>query len=200
VALAAYSFAYDRDTGAIRHVLIRRSSRLCVVLAKLCYLHLLAILSLLLVLVAAWTLSGLLWEFGAVVEDGFELIGVEEIQTEIILGLQLALLPIPAAIAFGLLVSVLAQNAVQAVSTAMGITLALDIFKTLLGNISHYIYVSYQPSLIDQSYLKEVSRLVRGYSDVLIDERVLNLNLWVPIPEMLVLVGLALFFVRRRNI
>ncbi len=200
VALAAYTFANDRDTGAIRHILIRRSSRIALLLAKLCYLHILALTSLVLLLGVAWFLSGALWDFTAVVEDGFELIGVAEIRQEILLGLQLALLPIPAAIAFGLLISVLAQNAVQAVSIALGITLALDIFKTLLGNLSHYIYVSYQPSLIDQSYLKEVSRLVRGYSDVLIDERVLQLNLWVPLPEMLVLVAVALVIVRRREI
>ncbi len=200
VALAAYTFANDRDTGAIRHILIRRSSRIALLLAKLCYLHILALASLVLLLGVAWFLSGMLWDFTAVVEDGFELIGVAEIRQEILLGLQLALLPIPAAIAFGLLISVLAQNAVQAVSIALGITLALDIFKTLLGNFSHYIYVSYQPSLIDQSYLKEVSRLVRGYSDVLIDERVLQLNLWVPLPEMLVLVAVTLVIVRRREI
>ncbi len=200
VALAAYTFANDRDTGAIRHILIRRSSRIALLLAKLCYLHILALASLVLLLGVAWFLSGMLWDFTAVVEDGFELIGVAEIHQEILLGLQLALLPIPAAIAFGLLISVLAQNAVQAVSIALGITLALDIFKTLLGNFSHYIYVSYQPSLIDQSYLKEVSRLVRGYSDVLIDERVLQLNLWVPLPEMLVLVAVTLVIVRRREI
>lgn len=200
VALAAYSFAYDRDTGLIRHLLIRRISRSALVLAKLAQLHIVALLSLLLLLISTWLCSGLLWDFGAIVEDGFELIGEAEIQTEILLGIKLAVLPIPAMIAFGLLVSVVTQSTTQAVTTALGITLAMDIFKSTLGDYSHYLFASFQPSLIDQSYLQEVSRIVRGFSDVLIDERVLLLNTWVPLPQMLLLAAISLVLVQRRSV
>ena len=44
VAQAAYSFSFDRDTGLVRHLLIRRISRPALILAKLVYLHLLALL------------------------------------------------------------------------------------------------------------------------------------------------------------
>jgi len=134
------------------------------------------------------------------VEDGFELIGEAEIRSEIWLGTKLALLPFPAAIAFGLLISVVAQSTTQAVTTALGITLAIDIFKSTLGDFSHYIFASFQPSLIDQSYLQDVSRLVRGYSDVLIDDRVLLLNTWIPIPQMLLLAAIAVVLVRRKKV
>ena len=103
-------------------------------------------------------------------------------------------------IAFGLLVSVLSQSATQAITTALGITLAIDIFKGLFGDFSHYIYASFQPSLIDQSYLQDVSRIVRGYSDVLIDDRVQQLNMWVPIPALVIFLGLTLWLVQRRKI
>ncbi len=200
VAQSAYSFSYERDTGSIRHLLTRRISRISVLTAKLIHLHLLALLSVLLLLTVSYFLGSMLWEYGAIVEDGFELISEPEIQREIILGLQLALLPIPAAIAFGLLVSVSAQSATQAVTTALGITLAIDIFKGLLGNWANYIYASFQPSLIDQSYLQSVSRLVRGYSDVLIDDRVLQLNMWAPLPALLLFFAAALWIVQRRKI
>ena len=134
------------------------------------------------------------------VEDGFELIGEAEIKSEIWLGIKLALLPIPAAIAFGLLISVVTQSTTQAVTTALGITLAVDIFKSTLGDYSHYVFASFQPSLIDQSYLQEVSRMVRGFSDVLIDERVLMLNTWVPLPQMLLLAIVALVLVQRKKV
>ena len=133
VAQAAYSFSYERDIGSIRHILIRRVSRRSLLSAKLIHLHVLALLSVLLLLVSSYLLSGMLWEYSAIVEDGFELISESEIREEITLGIQLALLPLPAAIAFGLLISVSAQSATQAVSTALGITLAIDIFKGLLG-------------------------------------------------------------------
>ena len=200
VAQGAYSFSYDRDVGSIRHLLIRRVSRSSVLTAKLIHLHLLALLSVLLLLTTSYLLSGMLWEYGAIVEDGFELISEQEIREEIGLGLRLALVPLPAAIALGLLISVSTQSATQAVTTALGITLAIDIFKGLLGDMANYLYASFQPSLIDQSYLQSVSRIVRGYSDVLIDDSVLQLNMWVPFPALLLFFAAALWIVQRRKI
>lgn len=200
VAQAAYSFSSDRDSGAIRHLLIRRCSRSAVILAKLVQLHLLALVSVLLLTLCSYLLSGQFWEYGAVIEDGFELISEDEIRTEIVLGLRLALLPLPAAIAFGALVSVSANTANQAVVSALGISLILDIFKSMLGRAADYLYVSYQPSLINQSYLQEVSRLVRGFSDVLIDDRLLQLNTWVPFPALALFIVVTLVIVNRRSI
>ncbi|MEX2468766.1 MAG: hypothetical protein WD396_03340 [Pseudohongiellaceae bacterium] len=200
VAQAAYSFSHDRDTGALRHVIIRRASRPAVVLAKLVYLHLLAAVAVALLLLASYLASGWLWEFGAVVEDGFELISEEEIRREIGLGLRLALIPLPAAIGFGLLVSVSANTATQALAAALGGTLALDLFKGLLGENALLLYARFQPSLLDQSYLASVSRLVRGYSDVLVDERLLQFNTWVPLPTLLLFVFVTLWIVRRRKL
>lgn len=198
VAWAAWSFASDRDTGALRHVLIRRSSRMQLVLAKLCTVWLFALCALVLLAAGTSAICALLWDFGPVVEDGYELIGSEEIRAEVWLGLRLAVIPLPTALAFGVLVSVLAQSATQAVTVALGISLALDVFKGVLGNAAHYLYARYQPSLIDQSYLQDVGRLVRGYSDVMIDPQVLALNEWVPLPQLLLFVALALLAVRRK--
>ncbi|MCB1649413.1 MAG: ABC transporter permease subunit [Pseudomonadales bacterium] len=198
VAYAAWTFANDRDTGALRHVVIRRVSRPGLVLAKLSTVFLLTLASLLLLSFATGIISALLWDFGPVVEDGYELISSEEIRSEVALGLRLALIPLPAALAFGMMISVLAQSATQAVTSALGVTLALDVFKGVLGDKAYYLYASFQPSLIDRSYLQDVSRLVRGYSDVLIDPRMLQLNEWVPWPQMLLFIIVALLFVRRK--
>lgn len=197
VSLAAYSFSYDRDIGSARHLVIRGISRTTVIAGKLIYIHLLALVSIIALIISSYFLSGGLWEFGPIVEDGFELISEAEIWTEIELGLRLALLPLPAAIGFGMLVSVLTQSATQALSTAIGLTLAIDVFKSTLGDLAYYHYANFQPSLLDQSYLKDVSRLVRGYSDVLVDERFLDFNLWVPLPSLVIFVFLTLIAVQR---
>ena len=200
VAQGAYSFSYDRDIGIIRHILIRRVSRGSVLAAKLIHIHILALLSALLLFITSYLMSGMLWEYGAVVEDSFELISEQEIHEEIWLGLRLALAPLPATIAFGLLISVSSQSTTQAVTTALGITLAIDIFKGLLGDMANYLYASFQPSLIDQSYLQSVSRIVRGYSDILIDDSVLQLNMWVPFPALALFFAASLWIVQRRKI
>ena len=200
VAQAAYSFSYDRDTGMIRHILIRRASKPALIFAKLLQINLIGLISILLLIITTYVTSSLLWEFGAIVEDGFELISEEEIIAEIATGLQLAIIPLPAAIAFGLLVSVIAQSATQAITTALGITLAIDIFKSMLGDYADYVYARFQPSLIDASYLQDVSRIVRGYSDVMINESVLQLNLWMPIPTLIIFVGLTMIFIHKKSI
>ncbi len=200
VALAAHSFAAERDIGTLRHSLIRRTSRSSLVLTKLIALHLLVCSAVLLLVFGSWGLSSLLWDLGPVVEDGYELISEAEILREIHLGLQLALLPLPAALAFGLLVSVAAQSGTQALTLALGATLGFDVFKTSLGDSAAFIYARFQPSLIDASYLGDVARLARGYSDVLVDERLLVLNSWAPLPAFIAFLALSLLIVQRKTL
>lgn len=200
VAYAAWSFAGDKDSGALRHLLIRRVSRPALVAAKLVNVHLAGLVSVVLMLTVVMLVATTLWDFGPVVEDGYELIGTPEIHAEIRLGLALALMPLPAAIALGMLISVSTQNATQAITAALGLTLALDIVKGLLGDVSGYLYVSYQASLLNEAYLNDVSRLVRGFSDVLIDPATVQLNQWVPWPQMLVLVIISLIVVQYRKL
>ena len=200
VALAAHSFAAERDLGTLRHSLIRRTSRSSLVLTKLIALHLLVYSAVLLLVFGSWGLSSLLWDLGPVVEDGYELISEAEILREIHLGLQLALLPLPAALAFGLLVSVAAQSGTQALTLALGATLGFDVFKTSLGDSAAFIYARFQPSLIDASYLGDVARLARGYSDVLVDENLLVLNTWAPLPAFIAFLALSLLIVQRKTL
>ena len=199
-AAAAYDFSSERDIGSIRHVLIRRAGRASIVLAKLLRLHILGLLSLGLLGLAAWAGSALIWDFGPVVEDGFELISEQEILYEIHLGLLMAVVPLPAVIGFGVLVSVAAQSATQAVTVALGATLAMDIFKALLGERAWYLYATFHPSVLDQSYLREVSRLVRGFSDVLVEDRFFIYNGWIPLVSVVVFVAAALLLVSRRGL
>ncbi len=200
IAYAAWSFASDRDQGVLRHLLIRRVSRPALVLSKLIQAHLLALVSIMLMLLVTFGSAALLWDFGPVIEDGYELIGTADIHAELRLGISLALIPLPAAIALGVLVSVMCNSTTQALSVALGLTLGLDLFKSVLGSAADYLYASYLVSLLDESYLGDVARLVRGYSDVMIDPAVLQLNQWVPWPQMVLFVVLALLWVRRKKL
>lgn len=200
IGWAAYGFAFERDQGITRHLTIRRLSRSVIVLAKFISSNVLAMLTVVLLLLITTLLCQWLWDFGAVIEDGYEIIGVQDIHHEIRQGLLLALLPLPACIGLGLLFSVCAQSATQAVTMAVGIALLIDLFKGVVGGVAHFIYASFQPSLLDQSYLHDVARIVRGYSDVLIDERQYLFNLWLPLPQALLFVVMALFIVKRRTL
>lgn len=200
IGFSAFSLASERDTGVIRHRLIRSLGRWQLLLARFVSLNLLALVSVTLMLVLSGLVARAWWDLGPVVEDGFEIIGEQDILMEIRLGLKLALLPLPGAIAFGLLVSVLARSATQAVALAVGFVLLWDMFKSSLGDLAHYLFPTFQPALLDQSYLADVARIVRGYSDVLIDERVYLLNLWLPLPQAVALLVLALLLINRRTL
>ena len=200
VSAAAHSLSYDRDSGFIRHLIIRRVSRPALILAKFTFINLLAIASFAILVITTYSITGLFWEYGPIIEDGFELISEQEIIAEIYLGLQLAIIPLPAAIAFGAMISAIAQTAAQALMTALGITLAIDIFKSTLGHYADYLYARFLPSLIDTSYLSDVSRLVRGYSDVLVDANVLQMNTLIPLPTVIIFIGIALFIIKRKKV
>lgn len=200
VAVAAYSFAGERDHGVLRHLTIRQSSRGAILAAKIMGLHIKVVLACVLLFVACLSTCATLWDFTAVVEDGYELISTTEIEQEIRLGLTLALLPLPACLCLGLLLSVVAHSALQAVTLGLGLTLFLDIFKGAFGQAAQYIYTRFQPSLLDTSYLKEVSRIARGFSDILIDEQVMQLNYWIPVPQAVLFLLLAFVLVKRKSL
>ena len=200
MAMAAFSFSSDRDQGTVRHLIIRQSSRLQVLAAKALVLHGQAIIACICLFVITFLLSAIFWDFGPVIEDGYELISVAEIHDELRTGIILALLPLPACLCLGVFFSVVTNSALQAVSVAVGISLLLDIFKGALGSKANFLYLNFQPSLLDNSYLHEVSRIVRGFSDVLIDEQVMQFNYWLPIPQAIIFLIVALVLVRRKNL
>ena len=200
VGYAAFSFAIDRDHGVVRHLVIRQVSRTTLVLSKFLILHGLAFLSIIMALLTAYFLANYFWDLVPVVEDGYELISLAEIKGEISLGLTLALIPIPACLAFGLFLSILSHSATQAVTLALGTTLALDVFKTVLGEKAQYIYSTFQPSLVDMSYLNDVAKIVRGFSDLIVNQGFLSMNYMVPPVYAALFLLLSLFAIQRSNL
>jgi len=200
LALAAASVAGDRDLGTIRIPLTLRASRSGLLLAKLAALCLLGIFLSAAVLGASWAASAILYDFGPVVEDGYEIFPAGEIRREIALGLAGAAVAVPAVAALGLLVSVAARSAAEAVGIALPLVLAFDVFEGLLGRSADLVFLSYPPTLIDRSYLAEAAKLARGFSDAGWTDGRLILNFAVPIPEAALLVLAALWIFGRRKL
>ena len=96
------------------------------------------------------------------------------------------------------MIGIIAQSPGQALAVSMGLTLTFDIFKSNMGAGANYVFAKFQPSLIDYSYISEVSRMVRGFSDVFIESETIAFNTWIPIPSALLLTALLLFYIRKR--
>lgn len=199
VVLSTAAFALDRDRGTARVILTRRSSRAGLVLAKFSTLCLSGLAVFGAAVLASWAASALLYDFGPVVEDGYQIFSAREIRREIAFGLAAALVTLPATLALGLAVSAAARSAAEAVAGGVLLVLGYDALKGLLGDASSWIFLSYLPSLLDRSYLKEVSKLARGFSDAGFQDRERWLNLAVPLPEAALLLGAALWITSRRK-
>ena len=61
VSAAAHSLSYDRDSGFIRHLIIRRVSRPALILAKFTFVNLLAIASFAILVITTYSITGLFW-------------------------------------------------------------------------------------------------------------------------------------------
>ncbi len=196
----AWTFANDCRTGTVRLLVTRVASRHTVVFAKVVTVHLLTIVALVFALAAAYFLAGSLWSYESVVEDGYELISEMEIQSEIFLGLGLALITIPASIALGMLVSVCANSPVQSTVITLAILVVYGFFQPYFGSLAEYCFLTFTPLLFDASYLREVSDIVRGFSDVYISDNTIRLNMWIPIVQVAGFCVLIYFITTRRRL
>ena len=200
LTFSAWTFANDCTTGVIRHALILRSSRFSYLCAKFAILYISIALALVLVVAGSFAISGWFWEFSAVIEDGYEIIGETEMQSEINTGITLALLPFLAVVPFALCIAVWSKTPTRAIAITLISAIAFDLMKAELGTISMYFYQSYMPFIDDQSYLSSVSQLVRGFADVFVDEATLQTNRWVPFPYMIVFMVLAFIGIRKTSL
>lgn len=196
----AWTFANDCRTGTVRLLVTRVASRHAVVLAKVITVHLLTIVALVLALAAAYFLAGSLWTYEAVVEDGYELISEMEIQSEIFMGIGLALITLPASITLGMLVSVCASSPVQSTVITLAVLVVYGIFQPYFGSLAEYCFLTFTPLLFDASYLREVSDIVRGFSDVYVSDSTIRLNLWIPVVQALGFCVLIYFITDRRRL
>ena len=197
---AAWSLVNDYRTGTVRHLVTRVASRHAVFLAKFASVHVLAIVTLVLAIATAYVLAGSLWTYESVVEDGYELISESEIRSEILLGAGLALITIPASIALGVLVSVVSKSPVQSTTITLAVLVMYGLFQPYFGSYADYCFLTFTPLLFDASYLRDVSDIVRGYSDVYTSASAIRLNLWVPLIQGTAMCALAYFIIDRRRL
>lgn len=197
---AAWSFANDCRTGTVRNMVTRVASRHSVIFAKVISVHVMAFLSFGLALTIAYLLAGSLWAYESVVEDGYELIGEMEIRNEILLGMGLASVTIPASIALGTFVSASASSPVQSTVIVLALLVIYGFFQPYFGSYAEYCFLTFTPLLFDASYLREVSDIVKGYSDVYVSDSTIRLNLWIPIAQAIGLLVLTYFVIDRRRL
>ncbi len=198
--LSSLSIALDRERGTIRLPLVRGTSRSGLVLGKFAALILAGMAMLGAATVCAAASAEVFFDFGPVVEDKYEIFSEAVVRREVLTALGAAAITMPAAAALGLFVSALARSGAAAVAVGLLATVGFDVFEDALGRAAGWVFLSYAPSLLDGSLLKEVSKLARGYSDAGFSSEKLWLNFAVPLPEAALLLGLTLWTMDRRRL
>jgi ABC-type transport system involved in multi-copper enzyme maturation permease subunit len=199
LAFAAAAIAAERDHGTIRLPLTRSVSRAGLLVAKVLFTLAWALALAVMAYLGAFVMSLLLYDFGPIVENNYEIFSSAEINAELWKASLALLPPLFATAAFGLLISCVARTSSEAVGAALVSYIMFDLFKGLLGDSDRFVFATFNPAIVDRSYLHEVGQLARGFSTAGFAEPLLSLNVLVPIAEGLLFLLLAgAIFARRR--
>lgn len=199
VATSARALAGDRESGVLRLAATRSCTRSSLVWGRLLLAPLLVVAIVTCTGAAAWYVARTHGDFGPLIEDGYEIFTAEELRAEVARGVFAVLPALVAAYAFGLFVSSLSRSATIAVSGALGLFLAFDLFKEMLGSLRAWVFASHVPTLADSSAWSELPGVVRGFSDAGFPEGLYRAALIGPWPTLLLLaLGSCLALSRRR--
>ena len=168
LAAAARGLAADREAGVLRLATTRSASRGAIVLGRLLLAPVLV--PAVVVLTGAGALAVVLVAddgtlLGPLVEDGYELLLAAELRAELGSGLLAVLPPLLAVWALGLAVSALSRSPAVAVTAALALLLAFDLFKEELGDPAAWVFLTHVPTPWDSSAFHELSGFARGFAD-----------------------------------
>jgi len=197
---ALRSVSVDRENGLLRMAVVRGVRRRDLVVGRALFACVLVVSVFLVTGLGAFAASFRLYDFGALVEDGYVLAEAGELRDELWRAAALALPGLLATYAFGLCLSSASRTSTGALVSGLILFLGFDLFKDTLGAGQYWIFAAYTPSLVDGSALGEMSGIARGYSDAGFSSELSSFNLWLPWPQALLLLLISTWAVSRRNL
>lgn len=200
LVLAARTLAGDREAGLLPLATTRSVSRGGLVLGR-------ALLGVPLVLglmaltgLASYLTAGAVFEFGPLVEYGFEILSAEELSHETTRAVLASVGPLLTLWVFGISVSSLSASPAVAVGLALTAFLGFDLFKQVLGDGQRWVFASFTPSLVDTSALAELTEVARGLADAGFTEGLWAMNMILPWPQAVLLLGVSWVVTARRSL
>ena len=200
LGVGARCLAADRELGLLRVAVTRSVSRAALVWGR-------ALLGVPLVLavvvlsgVGAAAAAGAWYEFGPLVEQGYELMTRAELVHELLRALVAVVPPLVALWCFGLLVSSASRSGAGALLAGFGGVFVTGLFDELLGEGRAWLFTTFTPAFGDKSCMAEMSGVARGLSDAGLTPALYDMNLLVPLPEALLMTAVAGWILTRRSL
>lgn len=200
VIFGARCVASDRRQGLLRLASTRSVTRSGLVLGRVLLGLPLCLAVIALSGLGAWLAADRLFAFGPLVEYGYELKGVEELDAELWRSVLATAPPLLATWTFALAVSAACRTPAGAVGGALAAYLGFDLFKEVLGERQYWVFAAFNPSFVDRSAMHEMAGVARGLSDAGYTETLLRMNMTLPWPQAIVLVVVSCWIVSRRSL
>lgn len=200
LGLAARSLAADRASGLARLATTRSASRSALVWGRALLGIPVCLAVLVLTGVGASAAAGTWFEFGPLVEQGYQLMSHDELSSGLWSAVVATLPPLIALWTLGLLVASVSRSGSGALFVSLAVFLGFDLFKDLLADARYYCFASFCPSLVDDSCMAEMAGVARGLSDAGFSDGLYRMNLILPLPQAILMTALAGWILSRRNL
>lgn len=202
IMLLLYSsmlFANEGSWKTYKTIMLSPHGRIEWLGGKFALLMLLVFAILVCVATAAGVLSAVLGDFTAIEEEGFVFLEASEMRGETYKALALALPPMIALAAFGLMFSTMTDHPGIAASATLGGYMILETAKESMDEQSVYLFNNFMPSLIDNSYFGVLRNFAQGYLDEPWEEHMLPFAIATPMISAAVFLLIAGFVFGRRD-
>ena len=188
--LGALLIVRERENGVLGLGLLA-GSRFSLLVGKLLALCLVLVLSSGLLFCVCYLTTSTLFGLEDVVEEGYVMATARELLSDVVLAWLAALPAWLAAGSFGLLLSTVTATTGAAVGATVVPFLLADLLLGMLGEGARWVFITYVPSLGEESTLARLTEVARAYSDAGWRDGELMHAALVPGVEFLALFGLA---------
>lgn len=143
--------------------------------------------------------AGIVGDYGDIAEEGYVIFEAAFMRRSSFVTLGLAILPMMALAAFGLVVSTMTDHTGIATSGALGAYIVLEVMKSSMREGRMYLFNTFVPSLVDTSYFQALRGFAEGLSDTGWEEKAIYYNMAAPAAWVVVLFIVAAVIFGRRN-
>jgi ABC-type transport system involved in multi-copper enzyme maturation permease subunit len=202
ILLLFYASMIVANEGTLRTfkiTLLRPHARLELLGAKLTLLLLLALALVVCVVASGLGAAALVADYVDIAEEGFVLYTTDFMVQESLRAVLLVLPALAALAAFGLMVSTFSDHTGIAASGCIGAYIFLEALKGTLANARHYLFNSFMPSLLDESYFAALRGFADGLSDVAWEPQWFTLGIVTPLVSALLFATVAAWSFGRRD-
>ncbi len=169
------------------------------VAGKYALLLLLALVMITAVGCASFAAGAYFGDYGAIAEEGYEIYDAAFMRRSSWLAVELALLPLAALCAFGLMFSVMTDHSGIAASASLGAFIILETAKGSMPEGKYYLFNTFMPSLVDTSYFQALRGFADGLSDAGWEDGVMWYNMVSPLAAAVICFTVAVALFRRRD-